>query len=103
MVSQFFRALDGHSERFPGLYVEVSKIVPSWANPAGSPSIDNRKSGYALWDIALGAKTDSDATRHAQYCAWLNTYVPTWNSVQSADGSWGENEYTPEPQLCFRS
>ena len=94
MVSQFFRALDGHNERFPGLYAEVSKIVPSWADPSGSPNIDNRESGYTLWDVALGAKTDGDSTRHAQYCSWLSTYTKTWNSVQSADGSWGENEYS---------
>lgn len=94
MVSQFFRALDGHSERFPGLYVEISKLVPSWADPSGSPNIDNREEGYTLWDISLGAKTDSDPTRHAQYCSWVSTYVPTWISVQSADGSWGENEYS---------
>jgi len=97
MVSQFFRALDGHSERFPGLYVEVSKLVSSWADPSGSPNIDNREEGYTLWDISLGAKTDSDSTRHAQYCSWLSTYVPIWNSVQSADGSWGENEYSLNP------
>ena len=97
MVSQFFRALDGHGERFPGLYVEVAKLVPAWADPSGSPAIDNREAGYTLWDVALGAKTDSDSTRHAQYCSWLSTYVPTWNAVQSADGSWGENEYSLNP------
>ena len=93
MISQFFRALDGHSERLPGLYNWVSLVQGAWANPAGSPNIDNREAGYALWDIALGAKTDPDATRHAQYCSWLSTYTATWNSKQSADGSWGENEY----------
>ncbi len=97
MVSQFFRALDGHSERFPGLYTEVGHLVSQWADPSGSPNIDNRESGYTLWDVALAAKTDADPTRHAQYCTWLNTYVPTWNSVQSADGSWGENEYSLNP------
>lgn len=97
MVSQFFRALDGHSDRFPGLYLEVQKLTALFGNPSSSPAIDNREAGYTLWDMALGAKTDSDSTRHAQYCLWLNTYVPTWNSVQSADGSWGENEYALNP------
>jgi hypothetical protein len=97
MVSQFFRALDGHSERFPGLYNEITNLVRLWADPSASPDIDNRESGYTLWDVTLGAKTDTDPTRHAQYCSWLNTYVPTWNSVQSADGSWGENEYANNP------
>jgi hypothetical protein len=97
MVSQFFRALDGHSERLPGLYHWLTVVVPAWASPAASPAIDNREAGYTLWDVALGAKTDSDPTRHAQYCSWLNTYVPTWNAVQSADGSWGENEYSLNP------
>ncbi len=97
MVSSFFRALDGHSERFPGLYAEVTTLVRLWADPSFSPNIDNRESGYTLWDVALGAKTDTDPTRHAQYCSWLNTYVTSWNSVQSADGSWGENEYSLNP------
>ena len=97
MVSQFLRALDGHSERLPGLNVELQKLVSLFANPSASPDIDNREAGYTLWDAALGAKTDSDPVRHAQYCSWLNTYVPTWNAVQSADGSWGENEYSLNP------
>ena len=50
-----------------------------------------------LWDIAIGAKTDTNPTRHAQYCSWLTTYVPTWNSVQAADGSWPENAYASNP------
>ena len=97
MISQFFRALDGHSERFPSLYNEISNLVRLWADPSGSPAIDNREAGYALWDVALGAKTDTDPTRHAQYCSWLSTYTTTWNSKQSADGSWGENEYALNP------
>ncbi|MDP9112100.1 MAG: hypothetical protein M3O20_00300 [Acidobacteriota bacterium] len=97
MLSQFFRALDGQSGRFPGLYAWILLEVPRWADPANSPNIDNRESGYMLWEIALGAKTDTDPTRHAQYCTWLNTYVPRWNSVQSADGSWGENAYALNP------
>ena len=97
MVSQFFRALDGHSERFPGLYNEITNLVRLFGDPTTSPAIDNRETAYTHWDVALGAKTDGDPTRHAQYCAWLNTYVTTWNSVQSADGSWGENEYALNP------
>ena len=97
MVSQFFRALDGHSERFPGLFLEVQKLETIFGDPGNSPNIDNREAGYTLWDVALGAKTDGDATRHTQYCSALNTFVTTWNSVQSADGSWGENEYSLNP------
>ncbi|MDP9112097.1 MAG: hypothetical protein M3O20_00285 [Acidobacteriota bacterium] len=97
MLSQFFRALEGHSERLPGLYNWISFQVPRWANPAASPNIDNRESGYELWNIALGAKVDSDPTRHAQYCSWLSTFTNTWNLVQSADGSWGENAYAMNP------
>jgi len=97
MISQFFRALDGHPERFPGLYNFTSTLVRAWADPTYSPAIDNREAGYTLWDVALGAKTDTDPTRHAQYCSWLSTYTATWNSKQSADGSWGENEYALNP------
>jgi hypothetical protein len=96
MISQFFRALDGHSERFPGLYTEVTKLV-QFGDPSASPAIDNREAGYVLWDVALGAKTDADPTRHAQYCSWLSAYTSTWNAKQSADGSWGENEYMLNP------
>lgn len=99
MISQFFRAGEAHPERFPGLYAEITTLVRLWANPAASPAIDNRESGYTLWDVALGAKTDTDPTRHAQYCTWLNTFVPTWNSVQAADGSWPENEYALNPSF----
>jgi len=97
MISQFFRALDGHPERFPGLYNWVTTQQVSWGSPAGSPTIDNREAGYTLWDIALGAKTDTDPGRHAQYCSWLSGFTSTWNSKQSADGSWGENEYALNP------
>ncbi len=97
MISQFFRALDGHNERLPGLYGEISNLVRLWGDPAGSPAIDNREAGYTLWDVALGAKTDADPTRHAQYCSWLSTYTSTWNAKQSDDGSWGENEYMMNP------
>lgn len=97
MISQFFRAGEGHSERYPGLFNEVTNLVRLWGDPSASPNIDNRESGYTLWDIALGAKTDTDPTRHAQYCTWLNTFVPVWNSVQAADGSWPENEYALNP------
>ncbi len=88
MISQFFRAGEGHSERLPGLYNLVSLYVPLWATNG-----DLRESGYTLWDAALGAKVDTNATRHTQYCTWLNTYTPNWNASQNADGSWSENEF----------
>lgn len=97
MISQFLRASEGLSGRWPGLFNWISLQVPQWANPAASPAIDNREAGYVLWDIALGAKNDTDPTRHAQYCTWLGTYVPTWNSVQAPDGSWPEEEYMLNP------
>lgn len=93
MISQFFRALEGHTERLPGLYNWINMEVPRWASAANSPAIDNREAGYTLWDVAMGAKGDTDPTRHAQYCSWLNTYTPIWSAKQSADGSWGENEF----------
>lgn len=93
MISQFFRALDGHPERFPGLYNWITLQVPLWADNSLSPHNDNREAGYMLWDIALGAKTDPDLTRHTQYCSWLATYTNIWNTVQAPDGSWPEEEY----------
>lgn len=92
MISQFFRAGEGHTERLPGLYGWISHLATAWV-PTFCPYCDNREVGYMTWDEALGAKVDTDPTRHAQYCSWLSTYVPQWNSVQSADGSFGENEY----------
>jgi len=96
MLSQFFRAQDGHPERFPGLYNWISVEVPRW-DPTYCPNCDNREAGYELWNIALGAKTDTDPTRHAQYCSWLTTYTPVWSSKQAADGSWPENDYSNNP------
>jgi len=92
MLGQFFRALDGHLERLPGLYAWIAQHVPFWT-PDGCPACDNREAGYMLLNIALGAKVDTDPTRHAQYCTWLGTYVPVWIQKQSADGSWGEYEF----------
>src|SRR5262249_10877745 len=51
MISQFVRALDGHPERLPGLFNEVQVLVGNWGNPSPSPAIDNRESGYTLWDV----------------------------------------------------
>ena len=96
-ISQFFRVTEGHTERLPGLYQLISGLVGLWANPANSPAIDNREAGYVLWDVALGAKVDTDPTRHAQYCSWLSTYTNTWNLVQAPDGSWPEEEYMLNP------
>ena len=93
MGSQFFRALDGHSERFPYLYTWIGNHL-RWADPAYIPNFDAREGGYMLWYIALGAKTDTDATRHTQYCSWLSGYTATWNSKQNADGSWSEDEFS---------
>ncbi len=94
MISQFFRALDGHSERLPGLYLESSTLMANFGNSVQfCPYCDNREAGYAIWWMALGAKNETDATRHTAYCSALTTYVPYWNSVQQPDGSFGENEY----------
>lgn len=94
MISQFFRALDGHTERLPYLYNLARQAMTSFGNSVQfCPYCDNREAGYAIWWMALGAKVDTDPTRHAAYCSSLNTYVPFWNSVQQSDGSFGENEY----------
>jgi hypothetical protein len=97
LIGQVFRALEGHPERFPGLYNWMTKIQQLWADPTNSPAIDNREAGYAQWDISVLAKTDTDPTRHAQYCTWLGNYTAIWNSVQAADGSWPEEEYALNP------
>lgn len=93
MLSQFYRALEGHAERFPGLYNWIATEVPRW-NPTSCPNCDNREVGYQTGAIATGAKTDPDPTRHAQYCSWLTSFVTTWNSKQAADGSFPENGYS---------
>lgn len=94
MLSQFFRAAEGHTERWPGLYNWIVTLQnPIWVNPAASPNIDNREVGYQLWNNAIGAKMDTDPTRHTAYCSALSTNTATWNSVQAADGSFPENEF----------
>ncbi len=89
MLSQYFRAGETIAVRFPGLYNWVSITVPSWGFNA-----DLRESGYTLWAVADGAKTDTDAARHTQYCSWLNTYGTYWIGQQNTDGSWSENEFS---------
>ncbi len=89
LLSQFFRAGESHSERLPGLYNLVSLYIPLWATNG-----DLRESGYTFWGAADGAKVDTDATRHTQYCSWLSTYTPHWTGTQNADGSWSENEFS---------
>ena len=94
MLSQFFRALDGHPERLPYLYNWIALEEPRW-NPSGSPNVDNREAGYMFWAAALGAKVDpyTNTARHTQYCSWLTTYGPEWESAQAADGSLPEEAF----------
>lgn len=94
MLSQFFRASEGHAERLPGLYNWIVTLENSrWLSPAASPNIDNRESGYQLWANVIGAKIDTDATRHTAYCSAVVTTTTQWNSVQAPDGSFPENEF----------
>lgn len=94
LVGQFLRALDGHSERIPYLYNIVQQDVISYGQFLQfCPYCDAREDGYALWFVALGAKVDTDPTRHAQYCTWQNSYAPAWGTIIQTDGSIGENSY----------
>ena len=93
MLSQFFRAGEGHTERLPGLYNWIAFQVPRWADMSTAPLADVREGGYILWDVAIGAKIDTDPTRHAQYCSWLSNYTTKWGPAQYSDGSWGSNVY----------
>ena len=69
--------------------------VPAWAT-----NTDLRESGYILWDVALGAKVDSDSTRHAKYCSWLSTYVPNWTAKQNRRRQLERGRIWTELQLC---
>lgn len=94
LLSQFFRALEGHTERLPGLYLVVQSAVNNFGQFIQfCPFCDAREGGYALWSDAIGAKVDTDPTRHAGYCSALTTYSPFWLTILQPDGSIGENAY----------
>jgi S-layer homology domain len=88
LVSQYVRALDGHSERFAPLYTLVKQYFSTgFAEVTGN---DNRDPGYMLLFAAVGARADTDPTRRAWYCSTVATYAGYWVAQQSADGSWPE-------------
>lgn len=94
IVGQFFRAADGESGRYPGLYAELSYLINNLGYlPPACPNCDTRESGYTEWGIADGAMLDPDSTRHSQYCSWLQTDVPLWVGQQTAEGYWPENVF----------
>lgn len=97
VLSSFYRALEGHSERLPALSQAVTTLFSSFGDPTFCPYCDLRETGYSLWYVAMGTKVDPDPTRHAAYCAILTTNVPIWNARQSPDGSWGEDDYSINP------
>jgi hypothetical protein len=101
IMSQILRALDGHPERFGGaanggpgsggIYATMYWFMVQ--DPFYPPGIDNRESGAVLmYDGAL-ALADPDATRHAQYCSWLQSDIPLWITAANATtaGYAGEN------------
>ncbi len=88
LVSQFVRALDGHTERLPKLL----ELINSSNSPAYDGN-DNREPGYMLIYIAVGARAETDTTRRAAYCEKLNTYVPGWIASQNAQGYWPEKNF----------
>src|SRR5262249_21214934 len=94
LAGQFARAVDGHPERFPGLYQQVYSLVELVHFDSPGPGFDAREAGYTHWGVALGAELDSDAVRHAQYCSWLNTITPAWISYQNSQGYWSEDTYS---------
>jgi hypothetical protein len=89
LVSQFIRALDGQPQRLPVLYymLNLDWYFNVYSYPNGE---DNREPGYQLLYNAVGARADSDPTRHAQYCVQVSSLSQAWLDVQAADGSWPE-------------
>lgn len=94
-LSQYMRALDGHSERLAPLHANVTTFYTS-GYPNGS--FDNRESGYVVLFLAVGARADSDATRHSDYCTKLNTVVNLWVDYYNAVGRPG---YFPEKNTFY--
>ena len=102
MVSQFFRALDGHSERLPGLYVEISNLVRLFADPSGSPNIDNREAGYTFgtWPLAPRPKATQRGTLSTVHGSHLR-----YQLERRAIGGWklGRERVLSKSHLCLRS
>lgn len=93
MQSQFFRALEAHTERLPYLHAWVDFMHNPW-NPGSCPYCDNREINYVTSDIALDTIAYTDPTAHANACSWLDSAITTYNAAQYSDGSWGEHEYS---------
>ena len=81
-VSQYVRALDGQSQRFPGLYAMVKNNY-DFNNIINPTTSDTRESGYMLIFLAVGARADPDDTRHASYCLMLSTIAQHWLDIYS--------------------
>jgi hypothetical protein len=95
---QFLRALDGHPDRFPGLYawMQFQQLNQNWNRPQfciNGGGCDTREAGYVQWGLSNGAKSDPDPTRHAWYCGQQNTLTSQWNGVQTPQGYFQENVY----------
>jgi len=95
LVSQYVRALDlGGAQgtaRLAALYGEVYSLnFLSNVGPCRLDGQDNREPGYCLIWAAVGARADSDATRHTNYCSMVTTLVNDALSVQDASGRWNE-------------
>lgn len=102
LISQFWRALDGHPERFPGLFNLVAYYINNLHFlPLPCPNCDTRESGYVQWFTAIGAKTDPDPARHAQYCSWVASNTAVWIAQQTAQGYWPENVFSGNPGYVY--
>jgi hypothetical protein len=93
LVSQFIRALDGHPERLPLLY---SGLMYSFQNQVLTEVTgdDTREPGYMLLFAAVGARADSDPTRHAGYCSVVASHAQLWLNTQLPEGYWSEKNGT---------
>lgn len=91
--SQYLRALDGKSERFPDLYALAAYNIAKWPAPSSllGFAFDARESGYSTWFVALGAMADPNSGRHTSYCNALVANIPGWTTWQQPAGYWSED------------
>ena len=94
MMGLVLRALDGHSEMWPGLY-KISSLANYQLSPGSFPGNqtpmlwDVREVAYELAEVSYCALDDVDPTRKSTCQGWVNTAITNYfTSHRFANGSW---------------
>jgi hypothetical protein len=92
LTGLYICALDGHTDYLPGLYRLVYTYYttdPAFLYPSQNGVSDLREGGITLNNMAVGARADSDSTRHANYCAKVSQIAQAWVDIYDLEGTPG--------------